>query len=108
MEKNIFLAFSQNLGTTGFITFSQYTIETDNNPWPIETVTQLTGSFIEKFHTNAVTRVGSKFITLSFFKSTKSLNVIRVIGKFDTVLSYVGGLFGILFGFTAFMIGSYS
>ena len=57
MEKNIFLAFSQNLGTTGFITFSKYTIETDNNPWPIDTKTELTGSFVEEFHTNAVSRV---------------------------------------------------
>jgi len=26
IEKNIFLSFTQNLGTTGFITFSKYTI----------------------------------------------------------------------------------
>ncbi len=36
------------------------------------------------------------------------MSIDRQLGKFEEVLSYVGGLFGILFGFIAFFVSSYS
>lgn len=36
------------------------------------------------------------------------MSVERAHGKFDEMLSYVGGLFALIFGFIAFFIASYS
>lgn len=36
------------------------------------------------------------------------MSVSRTIGKIDTILSYVGGLFSLLFTGIAFFLGSYS
>ena len=45
---------------------------------------------------------------MNLYKSTRSLTITRTLGKFDVVLSYVGGLFGLLFTAIAFFFGSYS
>ena len=42
------------------------------------------------------------------YKSTKAVTVTRTIGKLDVVLSYVGGLFSLIFTIIAFFIASYS
>lgn len=43
-----------------------------------------------------------------FLESSITKKVVRKIGKLDDVLSYVGGLFGIVIGFFAFFLMSYN
>ena len=50
----------------------------------------------------------TRYIQLATYRSTKYMTITRTIGKIDTVLSYVGGLFSLLFTAIAFMFGSYS
>lgn len=108
IEKNIFMAFTSTIGTVGYINMAQYTLDTDNNPWPIVSSSEETGSYIEGFQTNSVSISSTKYVSINFYKSTKSTTITRTIGKIDTVLSYVGGLFSLIFTGIAFFIGSYS
>ena len=48
------------------------------------------------------------FIQFHVYRSTKTLTINRTLGKIDTVLSYVGGLFSLLFTALSFLFGSYS
>jgi hypothetical protein len=108
LEKNIFMSFTSTIGTVGYINMAQYTLDTDNNPLPIVNSDELTGSYIESFQTNSVSISSTKYVSVGIYKSTKSMSVTRTIGKIDVVLSYVGGLFGLIFTGIAFFIGSYS
>jgi hypothetical protein len=47
-------------------------------------------------------------VAVDFFRATKALSITRTIGKIDNVLSYVGGLFSLIFTAIAFFISSYS
>ena len=47
-------------------------------------------------------------LTIIFTNLQKSLSIYRTMGKIDTVLSYVGGLFSLLFTAIAFFLGSNS
>lgn len=40
--------------------------------------------------------------------STSKLKYIRQVGKIDVVISYAGGLFGLILSFFAFFIHSYN
>jgi len=75
---------------------------------PYESITEETTSFIQDFYTNTVSISSTKYVKLNIYKATKSLTVSRTIGKLDEVLSYVGGLFSLLFSIIMFFIGSYS
>jgi len=75
---------------------------------PNQAYTTLTGSFIETYNSNSVSLSGTKYVDYYMYKSTKTLSISRTLGKIDTVLSYVGGLFSLLFTGVAFFLGSYS
>lgn len=102
------MAFTKTVGTVGYINMAEFTMETDDSPFPYVKTTTQTGSYIEGFQTNSVSLSSTKYVSVSIYKSTKSTSVSRTIGKIDTVLSYVGGLFGLIFTGVSFFIGSYS
>jgi hypothetical protein len=102
------MAFTKTVGTVGYINMAQYTLQTDESYWPTTSYTELTGSYIDSFQTNSVSISSTKYVSVNIYKSTKSLTITRTLGKIDSVLSYVGGLFGLLFMGIAFFLASYS
>jgi len=55
-----------------------------------------------------LTTGNTPFVQFQLYKSTKSKVITRSFGKIDTLLSYVGGLFSLLFTIIAFFFASYS
>lgn len=108
IEKSIFLAFSDTMGTVGTIDMAEYELKTDQSLLPFSTYKREKGTYIEDFATNAVSLTSTKYINLGVYRSTKSMTVTRTLGKIDAVLSYVGGLFSLIFTGIAFLFGSYS
>lgn len=108
LEKDIFLAFSRTVGTVGSINMAEFELLTDTSLFPINSYDSTTGIYIADFSTNAVSLSTTRYIHLNVYRSTKYMSITRTIGKLDTVLSYVGGLFSLLFTGIAFFFGSYS
>ena len=102
------MSFTQDTGTFGYINIAEATIETDQSLLPFQNIEEQSASFIQDFYTNTVSISSTKYVALNFYKSTKSLSISRTIGKIDEVLSYVGGLFSLVFSAILFFIGSYS
>ena len=82
-------------------------MQTDHSMLPFSDEEVKTGSYIERFASNAVSISGNKLINFQIYRSTRSLHIKRTIGKIDTILSYVGGLFSLLFTAMFFFLGSY-
>ena len=59
-------------------------------------------------HTIPIASIQSTLVTFSIYKSTRMLTINRNYAKIDDFLSYVGGLFSLLFTFIAFFFASYS
>lgn len=108
IEKNIFMAFTQTTGTSGLVNLASYSLITDNSILPYTDPTTDTGAFIDNYQSNSISINSDHYIEFSFYKSTTSLTVSRSLGKLDQTLSYVGGLFGLLFGFIAFFCGNFA
>jgi len=108
LEKNIFMSFSSTVGTYALINVAEYTLGSDTSMFPFEDYTYASGHYIENYDTNSVSLSGSKYVVLRLQRSTKAMTITRTIGKIDTVLSYVGGLFSLLFTALVFVFGSFS
>ena len=108
IEKNIFLAFSDTMGTVGTIDMAEYELKTDQNLLPFSDYLIEKGTYIEDYATNAVSLTSTNYMNLAIYRSTKALSITRTLGKIDSVLSYVGGLFSLIFTAIAFLFGSYS
>lgn len=68
----------------------------------------MTGYYISKaFSTKTMVLTGS-YAEFKFSKSKLLYTVQREYGKIDDLLSYVGGLFGLLFVVFAFFLGPYN
>lgn len=52
--------------------------------------------------------VSNYLISMNIYKSTKSLTIVRSYGKIDSLLSYIGGLFGIILSAVSYFFASYS
>jgi hypothetical protein len=63
---------------------------------------------IDTHESNAVSLSTSEYVNYHVYKSTSSTTITRQIGKLDDVLSYVGGLFSLLFMVLSFLFGSFS
>jgi hypothetical protein len=75
---------------------------------PYTTQQTLTGYYIsDKFSTKTLLYSGP-YALLKFSKSKLQYTVTRDYGKFDDLLSYVGGLFSLLFVVFAFFLGPYN
>ncbi len=111
IEKNVIVTFSQTTGTVGYAYFGDYTVQTDTSILPYTAYETLTGTFLDTFTTTTVpiSNPGTaSLVQFAFYKSTKSLSIVRAFGKVDDFLSYVGGLFSLLFSVIAFFFASYS
>lgn len=108
LEKKIFLSFTDELGTKGYISFAHYSVTTDTSILPYTDEVEETGSFIHKYATSTIGLSSDRFIYLEFFKTTEELNVSRSVAKVDEMLSYVGGLFGLLWVAVAFFLGAFN
>lgn len=71
LEKKIFLSFTDELGTKGYISFAHYSVTTDTSIMPYTDEVEETGSFIHKYATSTIGLSSDKFIYLEFFKTTE-------------------------------------
>jgi len=56
-----------------------------------------------------ITGLGNQpFVTFNILMGRRMIYIDRVIGKLDSALSYVGGLFSIIIGFFAIFMNSYN
>jgi hypothetical protein len=101
------MAFSSTIGTVGYLNMAEFELVTDTNLLPVNSYETVTGSYIEKFVSNAVSLSTTRYVNFNIYRSTKTTTISRTMGKIDTVLSYVGGLFSLLFTAIAFFLGSY-
>lgn len=87
-----------------------YSIGTDQSVLPYTQYSYLTGSYIDTSTTTTIPITGTSnfLINFNFYKSTKSLTVIRSFGKIDSLLSYIGGLFSLVLSVISFLFASYS
>lgn len=111
IEKNIIVTFSQTTGTIGYAYIGDFTMSTDSSILPYNDYAYETGTFLDTFTTSTVplgSVTTSNLVHFEFYKSTKSLTIVRTYGKLDALLSYAGGLFSLMFTVIAFFFASYS
>ena len=108
IEKDFFLTFTPTSGSRGSVQLGTYKINTDDSVFPFSYVTTTTGHFFESHESHAIQLHSTHYISFQLGMSSTLMTVNRNHGKIDQMLSYVGGLFGLLVTFAAFMIGSYS
>lgn len=60
------------------------------------------------FRSNSVSLSSDIYMSVDIYKSTKELTVTRSVVKVDEMLSYVGGLFGLLFVAISFFLSSFN
>jgi hypothetical protein len=75
---------------------------------PYSDENEVTGSYIKKYATNTIGLSSDRYILIEFFKDTEELTVSRSVAKVDEMLSYVGGLFGLLWVVVAFFLGAFN
>ena len=93
-----------------------YVVETDNSLWTLsDGAEEITGYYIADMRLDEVDRVMEKDVKgmdiygdINIFMTNKRRRFSRTRGKIDTVVSYAGGLFGILTGIFAYFINSYN
>lgn len=95
-------------GSRGFVKMGYYNITTDNSIWPYVDSTTETGHYVESFSTHTIELFSTHYIKVFIEKSRKIMTVSRAHTKLDNMLSYVGGLFALLFGWLYFFIASYN
>lgn len=111
IEKNIIVTFSQTTGTVGYAYIGDFTMSTDSSILPYTDYSYESGTFLDSYTTSTVPLSSvstSNLVHFQFYKSTKSLTIIRTYGKLDSLLSYTGGLFSLIFTVIAFFFASYS
>ena len=107
-EEEIFLTFSQHTGSRGTMKIGDYNITTDHSIWPVANNTEEIGHYIVDYATHTVDLFSTHYVKMVIEKDQTVYTLERIHGKLDEMLSYVGGLFSLLFAFIAFFIGSYS
>lgn len=87
-----------------------YEINTDTNFLPFETKTQEIGYFVSEAILATVVNVFNVplYVEIFVFASPVRHVINRTYGKFDSILAYVGGLYGIVISFFAFFVLSYN
>lgn len=95
-------------GTRGNIKLGDYNITTDESIWPWKNNIEESGHFIEDYKTHTINLFSTHYIKMIIEKGETVQRIVRTHGKIDDMLSYVGGLFALLFSFIVFFIGSYA
>ena len=70
---------------------------TDESIWPFEIENVTEGHYIETFQTNTIEIRSDHYVLLEITKSTLVYTVERFHKKIDDLLSYIGGLFALVF-----------
>lgn len=98
---------SMYLAPIAEVWFSSYRIETDTNVLPWESTQEETGISIRKFQLfqqRLFNPLSDKIFTITFVMNQNMKILKRTIGKLDELLSYAGGLFGLVTAFVAFFM----
>lgn len=90
------------------VRLGHYEVITDSSIWPFPITKNETGHYLESYDTHMIELYSTHYVKIEVEKSRKMYSVSRGHDKFDEVLSYVGGLFALVFGFLFFFIGSFS
>lgn len=99
MEDKDYIYFGKNLGSANYIFISDYNITTDNSILPYTDKETITGGIVLLPARISIQEVANNWYgSFIFRKSTDRIVYARSFTKFDTVISYIGGLFGALVG----------
>lgn len=103
-------AFSTNQGSQILIQLSKFSIETDHGILPIEDIKTEEGYYVHPFSFTTIyeSRQPHAYISFLLVFSDEHKTIKRVVGKFDEILSYAGGLFSIVIAFLGFFLLSFN
>jgi hypothetical protein len=84
---------------------SDFAITTDNSIWPFKDLQKTTGVMLDGtfFYRSQQSTASSGYFRCFIKKSTQKYSYYREVQKIGTVVSYVGGLFGMFYSFLAFL-----
>ena len=108
IEDEIFVTFAEKSGSRGKDKMGSIQIETDDSIWPMSDVSTLSGHYITEYRTQTIELFSSHYVIVAIERDSIVYNVTRAHDKFDNMLSYVGGLFSLLFALIYFFLGSYN
>ena len=99
MADTDYIYFGNQLGSANEIFISDFEVETDHSILPYTDKVTERGGFVMLPTTISTQEVGNGwFSRFSFRKATNKHVFTRSFHKFDTVVSYIGGLFGAIIG----------
>ena len=99
MEDKDYIYFGKNLGSANYIFISDYDVTTDYSILPYTDKNTITGGVVMLPTTISIQEVANGWYgSFIFRKSANSYTFTRSFTKFDTVISYIGGLFGAIVG----------
>ena len=116
INTDAFITVSNTSGTFCRVKLAQYDITTDESllPWQ-ETkneqyyyVENIQSTKTEIQSSNNIPLASEALATIRIEKSSKKIIVERSYQKLDEMLSYIGGLFGIIVGFLYYLINDYN
>lgn len=109
LMESVRLTFTITQGAEAFVSLSTYQIQTDTNILPFESIDSLSGYTVDKVSSNNYEIVWYfEHASCTFSLSSNSIFIERTIGKVDEILSFVGGLFGIIISFLGFFMMSFN
>ena len=108
LEKDIHLTFGSFTGTRGRIILGRYDIQTDESIWPFEMTVDEEGHYIEGFYTNTIEIRSNRYVVMFIEKSSLVYHVDRSHRKIDDLLSYIGGLFTLVYAILFFLISPFN
>ena len=109
-QKTLWLIFNRNQQILLHNYLGSYEITTDTNFFPFETLQTLKGYFVDESVVTTIINTNNQplFIESYVFASSVNRIINRQYGKIDEVLSYVGGLYGVIISFLAFFLLSFN
>lgn len=104
------MLFNSQQQIIGQVFLGTYEITTDTNFLPFETITYESGYFVSEAITTTLVNILNLpiYVELYLILSPVKRVINRQFGKVDGVLSYVGGLYGIIVGFIAIFLVSFN
>ena len=109
-EKTLWMLFNQQQTIMGQVFFGTYELNTDIDFMPFETIVTEEGYYVSEAITTTMVNYLNLpiYVELYLIASPISKVVNRKYGKVDEVLSYVGGLYGIVIGFIGIFLLSFN
>ena len=104
----MWLKFTPTMGMRGAAYFGRYHIETDQSYWPWNVYEERGGNYITRVETSHFEVRQKTLFRFELIHDTEEITVTRSYGKLDNMLSYIGGLFGLLFAVFFFFLEAYN